>query len=67
MTLKGMHTETVSWLCGQLRELDHWRVELAEQGDGDVIGLERIEAQRNWLEQQIGALDLSQTTPPALN
>ena len=59
MTPKGMHAETISWLCGQLRELDLWKVELAEQGSGDLSGLERVEAHRDWLEQQIGSLELS--------
>ena len=65
MAPRGMHAETISWLLGQLRELDQWRVELAAQVDGDASGLERIEAHRQWLEHQIGSLDDAQPELPS--
>ena len=56
--MSGANDETgaVTWLCGQLRELDRWKSELLDAPEGAGGQLERVDAHRRWLESALAAM-----------
>ncbi|MEM7663900.1 MAG: hypothetical protein AAF292_16775 [Pseudomonadota bacterium] len=60
----GMQGETVSWLNGQIVELDKWRADMAgNRSDGAGHFIDRLDAHRAWLADAIA--DLTQISQGA--